>query len=647
MARLKVGLDIGYLNVRAIKVAVRGKQDYRIVDHAEVSRFDDMGARKPLSRALAELDSRLPLRGDVTVASSDLITMVRFEHNTPMPPDRIDRVLRLELSQHVGDENDIAGDAVAIPVGGDEIIHCCGLAQSPQVLALLQELKGDGIKPRRVQLAAGAGANARLLTRPESDTGCRLLVDIGSRSIRVNLLRDGDFLACRQLPFGGDRFTEALAKAYQLRFDQAEQCKCGHQPMPQRPGEAPDENAETFVGLDETAVDEGTTTVGESEERKRASTPDWQRNSSGFQLEEPEIAEPGHNTVDLGVAVLGPEMRAVAEELYVQLGKTLSWFKAQLRSADIELSQIDLAGGGGNLDGLAPYLEQRFGTPVRLASPFQALEGKVPEQQHEYLLSFGLALSALPEAVCFDLTPESVQKRRLFWSQVLWPRVAAALLLAAGAVGGFALWQQHDYQRERLARYEAQKQQYQELKGQYDELRARHDGLLKDLQGIGARIFGGRDLLYLIRALKQEAPAELWITKLSTMEEEIPEQSQIGGRGRGRSRRPQSGSTQSSRQKDTAIDHGSVFVVGKIKPDDADFATLHGHFIDWFHDVRDWTIPGSQTRLFAAGEELRIDLQAGTARRPNKEVPFEVRFDFQPTTLDEVLSGALSDDDEE
>ena len=48
---------------------------------------------------------------------------------------------------------------------------------------------------------------------------------MGAKYTRIVLLRDGVFMACRQLPIGGDQFTEAIAKAQGISFIDAEASK--------------------------------------------------------------------------------------------------------------------------------------------------------------------------------------------------------------------------------------------------------------------------------------------------------------------------------------------------------------------------------------------------------------------------------------
>src|ERR1700751_3022067 len=96
------GLDVGHRSVRAC-VLERVGRSIRLKACGEVSRLDELGAAKPLPAVIAELDAKLQFSGQVVCADSDVGALVRFVSTLPLPPDRLARLLRLELSQHADD----------------------------------------------------------------------------------------------------------------------------------------------------------------------------------------------------------------------------------------------------------------------------------------------------------------------------------------------------------------------------------------------------------------------------------------------------------------------------------------------------------------------------------------------------------------
>src|SRR4051812_41935088 len=108
------GLDVGHRTVRAC-VLERVGQSLRLKASGEVSRLDDVGEPKALAAAIAELDAKVQFAGQVVTSVSDISALVRFVSTLPLPPDRLSRLLRLELSQHVDASGDLAADVMVVP----------------------------------------------------------------------------------------------------------------------------------------------------------------------------------------------------------------------------------------------------------------------------------------------------------------------------------------------------------------------------------------------------------------------------------------------------------------------------------------------------------------------------------------------------
>src|SRR4051812_41507806 len=108
------GLDIGHRTVRACVIERRGRS-LSLRACGEVSRLDSSGEPKPLSAAVAELDAIVSFAGPVVCAVSDISALVRFVATLPLPPDRLARLLRLELGQHADSSGDLAADTMVVP----------------------------------------------------------------------------------------------------------------------------------------------------------------------------------------------------------------------------------------------------------------------------------------------------------------------------------------------------------------------------------------------------------------------------------------------------------------------------------------------------------------------------------------------------
>ncbi len=222
--RTLIGLDIGHHTVRAVALRRAGNR-YQLLAHAAVQRRDGSGQTRPLALSLEELKGVMRLGAPAAIAVSDLSALVRYVATIPLPPDRLRRLLRLELLQHL-DGAELAADTFPVPLVGDEIIHCCVLVQPTQVYEALKEIGSAGIRCGQIHFAPMAMYNATIVEPPVEDDAIALLVDIGAHSTGVALFGERRLLACRQLAIGGDTFTEAL-NAPGRTMAEAEELKLG------------------------------------------------------------------------------------------------------------------------------------------------------------------------------------------------------------------------------------------------------------------------------------------------------------------------------------------------------------------------------------------------------------------------------------
>jgi len=715
-----VGIDIGSTHVRAVRLRRRGGR-FELRGHAEVARHDDNGVKQPLKMTLAALDAQIPLRGEVTVAASPMQILVKYLPTMPMPADRLERLLRLEMQQQVGDQ-ELAADAVVLPVDGDEVIHCCVYAQADEVHALLEDLGAVGVRPDRVHVAPLALANALPQGRelPGDDWG--LVVDIGAHRTDLVLQRGDTFQACRQLHFGGDRFTEALAKEWDVGFERAEAAKrAGNvcqpavasgavrgdtieakddlrldddanadgadderetaatapttagpgeaSPAPTQPSEAltrsfPEEAREDPPApppdpfADPLAVDPSASEVGpgpsgrDPEPAGRAPTtgatadhlgdeaPRWRRHDETLRVSGEALPAAGTGTLSHARTTLGPELQRSAEALAAQINSALAWFRAQLKQRDIAPKRIALCGAGAELTGLHTYLARRFQADCTVFDPSHGLDGSDLPGAHRYAAAIGCALAGAPDGFACDVRPESMLRRRLFWSRVVWPRVAAVLLLAAAGLFGWKLWERQDHAAAIVEDYRAQKADYDRLMNEKRRLQQRRKAYRKDYDAIVSRLFGGRDLLKTIRALKVSAPKELWITELRTTglsrekraEKAAIERAVENERGRGRGGRGEGDAAPAIAEvHDTLLDRGALFLKGFVKPDEQ-AVDYHYVFSRWADAVRDAVPPGDDLPLFYKKEEVKVNLDPGD-EETDPVFHFELRLDYHPTRI--------------
>ena len=737
---LTIGLDIGRTHVRAVAIRTSGGKT-RLVGTASVRRLDDDGGElKPLHAALAEVDAvlNLPKRG-VTVAASDAAGLIRFVPTAPLPPDRLAKVLRLELDQHA-DGNELAADALTLAIGGDEQVHCCIVAQPPTIYSLLVDLRTAGIVPERIHslpvalanLAASADRAGLPLVTGE---GLALIVDIGATSTAVALVGQDRLLACRMLPSGGESFTDNVSATARISRPAAEAMK--------RSGEFPSTRPVAVVARATVAEDDPFALMLDGDEppgtvKSAAPAKPAQRDkpaqlakpaflpgkspakpatlapagpsgsgvASTFELEDdvvqaapafaametqlgsaaapelelaetpaqnpshsadssplvvalpsdPGVAPPGEATMRQAQATFGPELAKAAETFHSQLASSLAWFRAQVRlPASAKLERVWLAGGGAGLAGLDGYLARRMQVPVARIDPFAGITGTIPEHPHEFAAATALALAGQPAGVAIDLRPERLRRAEIFRRHLIWPWIAAVLVIAAGVCAGLALERQQAADRETIAAYRAAEAKLKEAKDRLAALDAERIAMAEDLRAIASRIYAGRDFLHVVRVLKELAATSrhLWVVRVETVGVTGDDSKPIGDTGTSLVK----GKTTWS---DSAIDRGALNIYGFMKyealpgePAADKENELRNAFFEYVEKLRAWSPSTGGAPFFRDSKVLWFDIirpddkKAQTILKgislkqvPAGSMPFKLRLWFQPTDLAAVTAAA-------
>ena len=743
MARTFVGLDIGHHTVRAVALRREGRA-FAVSGFGEVRRRDAEGETRPLAEVIEELKRQVPLGRSPCVAHGDLVTLVKYVGTIPLPPDRLLRLLRLELMQAI-ESTELAADSFPVPLASDELIHCCVLTQPAHAHDALKGLAAVGITPQAIHAAQAAIYNATVVLPPVQDDELALLVDIGATTTSVTLVGDRRLLACRQLPIGGDSFANALtgsdglvtaANEQRLRAGEGRAAPLAELMLPKaqtipsvplssaaimpkagdeivhqsseidfgdlelnddpRPAvnksAVPQLSGEINLGDLELADDHHPHSLTDEEPLVLVDDLDHQEKlgedlTGGLQLdvggssahnfptvtttrvpfpdsETEQVAAPGRATQQIASRTLGPDLTKVAENLYGQLASSLAWFRTQIHARQLTITKVLLTGGGAGLDGLDTYLQRRFNVPVTRFDPCDGLTGRAPERPHEFATAIGLAIAAadtIPGTCRLDLTPDGVLRQQLWRSKLAWPYVAAACLLVSMLFAGWTMLNEQWVAQANIDSYGAFQQRHDELQAKLEALSKERDGLSEDLRAIAGRVFAGRDLLYTVRALKEQTihSPELWITSLATVgiasDAEVTDPNKANDRGVNAGA---STSNKKSNRPDSAIDRGAVDVEGLVKFDNTKTDVEMNKFFETYNvAIAKWQASKDTLGLFRDDKVLvhlvdrndadKTKPQPGgrTNRRPvaaneTGRFPFKLRFYFQATKLDQITSNS-------
>ena len=224
------GIDIGQCSLKAIKLRQVGDGvevvAFDVIEHEQIlSQAEGDGAALVRS-ALETLLSRNDFSGStVAVTVPGHQTFARFTKLPPVEPKKIPDIVRFEARQQIPFEIDeVDWDYQTFTTPGSPDVEVGIFAMKRDLIRRhLAALTGARIEPNIVQTAPLALYNF-LRYDGQYGKGGTVLIDIGAENTDL-VVTDGQTVWSRNIPLGGNNFTEALVKAFKLSFAKAENLK--------------------------------------------------------------------------------------------------------------------------------------------------------------------------------------------------------------------------------------------------------------------------------------------------------------------------------------------------------------------------------------------------------------------------------------
>ena len=145
-----------------------------------------------------------------------------------MPPKEVHDVVQLEAEHHIP----FAIDEVFLDYHGvgqhDGVMDLILVAvKKSKVLEYAAVVEEAGLVPAIVDVDSFALGNQFELNFPEERGEAVALIDIGASIMKTNVVRGGATIFARDIPFGGNNYTQAIAQQLKIPFEQAEAAKLG------------------------------------------------------------------------------------------------------------------------------------------------------------------------------------------------------------------------------------------------------------------------------------------------------------------------------------------------------------------------------------------------------------------------------------
>ncbi|MGC8559275.1 MAG: type IV pilus assembly protein PilM [Phycisphaerae bacterium] len=228
--QLAWGIDVGTTALKAVQLRRDGDKVFleaiEIIEHSRFLTEPDVDQKETVRDTLSKFLEKHVLRGqEVFVGSSGAASFSRFVKLPPVEPRKIPDIVRFEAIQQ-------------IPFPLDQVnwgYHSFRNTDSPEVeigifaiktdlvTKLLADFRALGITVHGVQILPLAVCNALMYEGRGTDKSV-IVLDVGADHTDLIILDQGR-LWLRNINIGGNTFTEALTKNFQLPFAKAENLK--------------------------------------------------------------------------------------------------------------------------------------------------------------------------------------------------------------------------------------------------------------------------------------------------------------------------------------------------------------------------------------------------------------------------------------
>ncbi|MEP0846511.1 MAG: type IV pilus assembly protein PilM [Phycisphaerae bacterium] len=229
------GIEIGQCALKAVKlrVGVEGKVElvaFDVIPHAKILSQPDAEPEELMRAALEKFASRNDWQGDkFVIGVPGHQTFARFCKLPPVDEKKIPDIVRFEASQQIPfNMDDVVWDYQVFRAPDMPDVEVGIFAMRKELIRKhLDRLAAFGITPMMIQTIPTALYNFARYEGlgGDKDGAATVIVDVGTQHTDLVIVEKHSAWT-RNIPLGGNHFTEALVKAFKLSFAKAEALKC-------------------------------------------------------------------------------------------------------------------------------------------------------------------------------------------------------------------------------------------------------------------------------------------------------------------------------------------------------------------------------------------------------------------------------------
>jgi type IV pilus assembly protein PilM len=238
--RQLVGLDIGSSGIKLVQLKesrgryILQKFGFKPLEPEVIVDGTVMDEGRVVS-AIRELFEETKIKvKQVAVSISGHAVIIKKISLPPMPDEELEGQVRLAAEQYIPfDINEVNIDFSVLPsseAGGDaqgEMSIILVAAKKDKINELTELVKGAGLLPIVMDVDAFAIENMHAINYPVSQEETTALINIGASVMNINIVRGGTSLFTRDIPIGGNRYTEAIQREMGMSYEEAEETKKG------------------------------------------------------------------------------------------------------------------------------------------------------------------------------------------------------------------------------------------------------------------------------------------------------------------------------------------------------------------------------------------------------------------------------------
>ena len=228
------GLDIGSRSIKAVEL-VQAKGGYALKSHAIVTLPRDTITDGSIKQPAIVSDGIRECLNKAGITSTSAVVSVSGRDSivkrVPLPkvtPKELEDAILLEAEHHIPfaiDEVFLDYQVVGETVNSMSVVLVA--TKKLKVLEYVAAVEAAGLDASVVDLDAYAVQNQYELNNPGDGNEAAALIDIGAAVMKTNVVHGGDSIFARDVPFGGNNYTDAIAQRLNISIEKAEAAKHG------------------------------------------------------------------------------------------------------------------------------------------------------------------------------------------------------------------------------------------------------------------------------------------------------------------------------------------------------------------------------------------------------------------------------------